>query len=129
MKNLSFNIEYSINFQNTINEIKYQLLDAIIYFKLNKVSIMKRQIEKCGTVLKESDFSKKFTKPIKIVQKRQVNDDFKNSNQRLHTFFFDLNQYFSNLTGFWNSVVFNVCKSSSASLNYENCWDGTNFTR
>lgn len=116
MKKFSWHIEYSINFENSINQLKFQVSDAIIYFKSNSNTIIAKFKDKCPkkVVSKNSNYHR---------EKRE--SMFNPPKQTMNQFFTELNRYLYNLNGFWQSLLPNTCKSISA--HHENCWNTTHI--
>ncbi|CAF0836746.1 unnamed protein product [Brachionus calyciflorus] len=128
MSKLAFNIEYTINFQNTVNEIKYHLLDGIAYFKTNKFIINNELEERCGKTTHDSNTKKKRrVKPIMNVL--QIKRDVLNPKMNLHKFFVELTDNFSNLKGFWKSLISKICRSISPKSESDYCWNGSDFKK
>lgn len=123
MKKLAFNIEYTINFQNTVNEIKFQLLDGIAYFKSNKNIIVNEIVERCGN---GSKMNKQYKNDLRIVNLKKRNT--LNSNKlELHKFFIEITEFLNSLNGFWKVLMTRICRSLSTNSDRETCWDGYTF--
>lgn len=131
MKKFSWHIEYSINFENSINQLKFQISDAIMYFKANSNAIINNLARKCDlrnnfhinlNVRKRVKRSLNLPKISKRLNKRSNPSQIK-----MHLFFIDLNRYFYNLNEYWTNLLPNVCKVLSA--HHEKCWNGTDLTR
>lgn len=134
MKKFSWHIEYSINFENSINQLKYQISDAIMYFKSNSNVIMGNLRRRCASnnayslnsmLMKRQAKSPRYFHSTERVSEFDGRSDL--PQVKLHSFFIELNRYFYNLNGYWSVLIPNVCKSISA--HHEKCWNGTHLTR
>ncbi len=128
MKKFSWHIEYSINFENTINQLKYQISDAIMFLKANSDNIIQKAALKCS--LPATNYSQinnevKNKRSLSSFDSRRFKRNAK-THAQLHLFFIDLNRYLYNLNGYWQNLVPNVCKIVSA--HHEKCWNGTFLT-
>ncbi len=128
MKKFSWHIEYSINFENSINQLKYQISDAIMYLKANSNKILKKASVKCSSLVGNNSHINIEVKTRQSLLgpaiKRKKRDT--KPHGQLHLFFIDLNRYLYNLNGYWQNLVPNVCKTVSA--HHEKCWNGTYLT-
>lgn len=132
MRNFSFNIEFSVNFENTLNEVKYQLLDGINYFRTNSDILINELIQRCGKdSIRISLLNKNYprVKSNKAIFKRQLLEE--SHKPRIHDFFVELNQFLFNSTGFWKSLSVNICRltSASASSQQDSCWNGVTYIK
>ena len=130
MKKFSWYIEYSINFENSINQLKFQVSDAIMYFKSNSNIIMSNLRRHCSTnniIYSKNMLIKRQTINRRYFQLNQRNEEAEDSTAKLHSFFIELNRYLYNLSGYWSLLIPNVCKSISA--HHEKCWNGSHLTR
>lgn len=125
MNKLWFHIEYTINFPNSVNEIKYQLLDAIAYFNTNKKIIISELLEMCKNEISlpesyTSNSSKSF-----IYNKRHI----ATNGLEMHKYFFKVNNFFKEINGLWKFVISDACKSISSTSSKDNCWLGKKFKK
>lgn len=125
MNKLSFHIENTVNFPNSVNEIKYQLLDAIAYFNTNKEIIIGELMEVC----KNKTSSQKFYRPN--LSKSYFNNKrhILTNGLEMHKYFFKVNNFFKEINGLWKFLISDTCKSISSKSSNDNCWLGNKFKK
>lgn len=125
MNKLSFHIEYTVNFPNSINEIKYQLVDGIAYFNTNRKIIISELLERCqNNSLKDKFFRLNATKNFNY-SKRNINLNGSN----MHRYFLKLINFLKEINGLWKFIISDACKAISPKSSKENCWLGDRFKK
>lgn len=127
LKNFSQTIEFKINFESTMNTLKYEILDIILNYRINTDLILPKFKTKCSMEI-GSNINLNTSNKLDRIKHRQKRSKISNESLKikLHLFFIDLNSYFYNLTNFWNQIIPNACKTSSSG---DECWNGYQITR
>ena len=128
MKKFSWTIEYSINFENSINQLRLQISDSIMHFKLHSNTVISSLRKTCFNVHSTNQKKSKYTilKSKSAKPRRRRQDESYSPQIKMHLFFIELNRYLYNLSGFWHLLIPNMCKQISA--HHEKCWNGTHLT-
>ncbi|RNA17500.1 glypican-4 [Brachionus plicatilis] len=122
MNKLSFHIEFTVNFSNTVNEIKYQLIDGMAYFNTNRHIIVSELLEACQNYTNRDIFldsnSSKFSYNKRYISSNGLD---------MHKYFFKAMNFLKEIDGMWKFLISDVCKAITPKSNKDNCWSGTSF--
>lgn len=127
MKKLSWIIDNDLNFENTLNLLYVKIADIIAHLQANWDFVQKKIVKFCRNT-SEVEYSPKHSISMFYHNKRiklRRSHEYSTKISKLGEFFARINEFYKDFSGFWKTLVPNVCKNINPNNN--DCWDGSSY--